>query len=510
MKKNIVRIFALILTLSLCFTFTGCELLNRVLENIPGINQEKPPVDDDDVIGGEEEEEEEEEDLADELAGITDDTIWVGNTAGTTGLLATIGGPFNLGIEAAFAAYNRAGGYNGKSVKLKHYDDGGLAENSTTLLDKLIYEDEVFAIVGHFGSYAVDATLDTLVDEEVPMIYAAAGNDALLNENASTLGEKGIVPVQPLNKTEGRMLILRAFAPADKGGLGGTKVGVISNSNEASQSLLAGIKAEAENLPASKKDNIVYQEVASSDYSAAVNALKAAGCDVVVLTVIGADFTTCLTTMANSVYYCKVLTSYNNASATVFNDEFTVMKKEYEAVFATMAIYTQAWLDISSTTYVYNNTDHLLGQAYKALYEGMGLPFAGQAGFNEAYWEVAEDIYEYALTVNPATAFAMSADAYALAGYIAGDLFCQALEELEASGKALSRKNLISILESKEYQIAMADTLSFANGMRSGVQSFALSQFYDGIVTNGTYHTAASATVYGLMSLEDYRKLLAE
>ena len=502
MKKNIVKIFALILTLSLCFTFTSCELLNVVLEKIPGFGQgQQPPV------GGEEEE----EDLPDELAGITEDTIWVGNTAGVTGYLATIGAPFNLGIQAAFAAYNAAGGYNGKSVKLKHYNDEGLATNSVPMLEKLIHEDEVFAIVGHFGSYAVDATLETLIDEEVPMIYAAAGNDALLNENADTLGEKGIVPVQPLNKTEGRMLILRAFAPADKGGLAATKVGVISNSNEASKSLLAGIKDEAENLPESKKNNIVYQEVATADYSAAVNALKAAGCDVVVLTVIGADFTSCLKTMANSAYNCKVLTSYNNASATVFNDKNgTLMLPEYEAVFSTMAIYTQAWLDISSATYVYNNVEHPLGQAYKAAYDAYGLPFPGVAGFTEDYWRVAENIYSYALTVDPTNALAMSADSYALAGYIAGDLFCQALEALEASGKALSRKNLIAVLESQEYQIAMADALSFANGMRAGVQSFALTQFYDDILVNGQYHKAASATVHGLMSLDDYRALLGE
>ena len=57
-------------------------------------------------------------DEPDDLLGITDDTIWVGNTAGTTGALAAIGGPFNYGIQAAFAAYNQAGGYNGKSIKL--------------------------------------------------------------------------------------------------------------------------------------------------------------------------------------------------------------------------------------------------------------------------------------------------------------------------------------------------------------------------------------------------------
>ncbi len=487
MKKNLIKLIALMLSLVLCLgVLAACT--------------DDPPI---------------KTDEADELKGITEDTIWVGNTAGTTGALAAIGGPFNYGIQAAFEAYNKAGGYNGKSIKLKHYDDGGKAEDSATLLEKLIHEDEVFAIVGHFGSYAVDVTLDMLIDEEVPMIYAAAGNEELLNENAESLGEKGIIPVQPLNKTEGRMLILRAFAPTDKGGLGATKVGVIANSNEASQSLLAGIKDEMNNLSADKKNNVLIQEVQTTDYSAAVNALKAAGCDVVLLTVIGSDFLTALTAMANVNYNCSVLTSYNNASAATFNLN-NVMQEQYVPIFQTMAIYAQAWLDISSTEYIYKDDTSVLYAMYKAL----NLVYAtdengdkyelGVAGFAPEYWTVANNIYDYVASVKDAgTAFAMSYDAYALAGYIAGDLFCQAMEELEASGKALSRANLVSILESKEYKIAMADALSFANGMRSGVQSFALTCIFDAYNFDPTVdHAASSMTVHGLMSIEEYRELL--
>ncbi len=493
MKNTFTKLLSLVLALVLCLgMFASC-----------GGDKPNGPV--------------EETDEPDDLLGITEDTIWVGNTAGTTGALASVGAPFNLGIQAAFDAYNKAGGFNGKSIKLKHYDDGGLAENSTTLLEKLIHEDEVFAIVGHFGSYAVDVTLETLIDEKVPMIYAAAGNEELLNENASSLGEKGIVPVQPLNKTEGRMLILRAFAPTDKGGLGATKVGVIANSNEASQSLLAGVKDEMNNLPADKKNNVLIQEVNTSDYSAAVNALKAAGCDVVVLTVIGADYLTALTTMASVDYKCNVLTSYNNASAATFNAN-NVMQEQYVDVFSTMNIFAQAWLDITSVEYVYKDENSALYKMYAAF--GLNNGGAGVAGFTEEYWTVANNIYDYCTSIKEPTAFAMSYDAYALAGYIAGDLFCQAMEALEASGKALSRANLISILESKEYKIAMADALSFANGMRSGVQSFALTQVFDTgnppkwMIDNGgaatSAHQASSVTVHGLMSIEDYRALLQE
>ena len=107
---------------------------------------------------------------AEELKGVTEDTILVGNTAGTTGALATIGGPFNIGIEAAFAAYNAEGGFNGKSVKLQHYDDGGVATQSVTLTEQLIHEDEVFAIVGNFASNCVAANLPIIKEFPAMML----------------------------------------------------------------------------------------------------------------------------------------------------------------------------------------------------------------------------------------------------------------------------------------------------------------------------------------------------
>ena len=449
-----------------------------------------------------------------------DGPIWVGNTAPTTGAMAKYA-TFNYGLQAAFYAYNQAGGFNGRPVQLKHYDDASEAANTSTLVDKLIHEDEVFAIVGHVGSYAVDATLETLIDEQIPMVYAAAGNNELFNENADTLGEKGIFPVQPLNEPEGRMLLLRAFAPADKGGFAAQKVGVIYNSNEASRALYTGIQKELANLPESYKSRVIAQEVTTSDFSAAANALKAEGCDLVIVTVIADDFFTCLSAMANIDYKCNVLTTYNNSSVADFNDAQTKLQPQYYDIFKTMNIFAQAWLDITSTEYVYK-ADTPLYQSYKALarvYQkdenGKNVE-VGVTGFTEEYWKVAENIFNYVNTVDSTKAFAMSYNAYALAGYIAGDIFCQALEELEQSGEELTRENLVNILESKEYRVAMADTLSFANGMRTGVQKFALTWMFDAYnIPNdkGEFvndHVATSVTMHGLMSIEEYRALLQE
>ena len=466
---------------------------------------------------------------AEVLAGVTEDTIWVGNTAGTTGPLSTIGGPFNYGIQAAFHAYNLKGGFNGKKVALKHYDDGGIPADSATLTGKLIHEDEVFAIVGNFAAACVAANLDVIKEAEVPMVYAAAGNDILQNDKAVTLADKGVFPVQPLNKTEGRMLLARALAPtADAegnplGGLGAKKVGIIYNSDEASKTLYSGIQAEMANLTATQTANIFPQEVSGSDYSAAVAALKAKGCDVVIVAVIGAPYFSALKAIASAQYKVAVLTSYNNAAVTTFNDATTgLLLDEYKEVFNYVTLYSQAWLDISSTTELYNPENKAAGSLYswyQALYTINGVNYldvyGGVPNFKNSYWAVAEDLYNYgltlvdyagdadAITAGMTYAFAMSYDAYALAGYIAGDLFCQGLAALQEAGHALTRGNYIHIMETKAFQVAMANPISFADGARNGVDAFALTS----IAVDAQGKVVAS-TIHGLTSLEEYRALI--
>ncbi len=497
------KIIALLLALVMIVGLVACGKTDNPGSNVPSTNAPSSDAPGSDAPGSDKPDPEPEKD--EDLAGITDTTIYVGNTAATTGAAAAIGVPFNAGIQAAFAVYNANGGYKGKSVELKHYDDGGDAAQSVTLMEQLVFDDEIFAVVGNFGAYAVASNLDILIDEGVPMVYAAAGNDVLFNDAAEG-GERGIFPVQPLNYTEGQMLILRAFAPAEVGGMQATKVGVLSNTDEASATMLAGIESEAK--ASGLTDKIVYQKVTGDDYSAAINAFKNAGCDVVIIAVTGSYFTTSLVAMANANYYANVLTTFNNASAAVMNDATTgMLADQYVDVLANIPIFAQAWLDITSATYVYNNPDsELLG-----LYIASGLATAdGMPGFTEEYWVVAEAIYNYCISagMSATEAFVMSYNSYALAGYIAGDLFCQGLAALEASGKALTRANYVDVMESQTYKLSMAGDMSFANGVRSGVQTFALTMFFDTFTTGAGYHYASSATVSGLISMSDFRDAL--
>lgn len=446
--------------------------------------------------------------------------IYVGNTAGTTGPMASIGVPFNLGINAAFAEYNANGGFNGRKVALKHYDDKGVAANSSSLMEKLVYEDEVFAIVGNYGGYALNVNLEILKEECVPMIYAAAGIDALYNDNATSDGDRCIFPVQPLNKTEGRSLIVRAFANATNadgteltGGLGATKVGVISNQVEASQGILRGIKLEAESLPASKRNNIEYEDVAGSDFGAAATSIVSKGCDTVIVTVTGDDFLAALTALLHANFHGNVLTSYNNASADVLNDGSGNATEAGVEILKNMNIYAQGWLDVTSADYIYNKNTPLFKE-YQM--QSSALYGTGVAGFTESYWDVAEAIYEYGYTVDKGSAWAMSYNSYALAGYIAGNLFCQALEEIEKSGKELTRANLVEIMETTELQVAMAETISYANGARTGVEKFSVAVFVDSSNEEifgdqaTSEHKAASIPFSGLQTIDALRGYITE
>lgn len=371
-----------------------------------------------------------------EVQGVTDDTILVGNTAATTGTYATVGVPFNAGMEAAFKAYYDEGGYQGKNIVLRHYDDGFDGAQGMTYTKQLVETDHVFGIVGHFGTNTVGATLDYLKEKGVPMVYAATGIDDLYQESASG-NDAVIYPVQPIYSAEGRVLLARAVAPKDGGmGLGGTKIGVIATTDDAGVGLLAGVERENEDL----KAELTIQEVeaAATDFSAAVNVLKNAGCDVVIACMNQTPLATLMNTMRDVNYQVNVVTSYVNASATTLG-AFV----DTGAITDNRMVYCTAWLDVTDEAGLADYTDFTAAMAA---------------------WEKAngESGSTYAL------------NSYAMAGYIAGDIFVQALQALDAAGQELNYANFVKTMEETEFAIPMGGAISFANGERLGVTALAL------------------------------------
>lgn len=419
-----------------------------------------------------------------EVQGITDTEILIGNTAASTGAFATVGTPFNIGLNAALKVYNDAGGFDGKKVRLVHYDDGFDGATGLSYTKKLVEEDKVFALVGHFGTNTVGATLDYIGFEKgIPMVYAATGISGLYNEEAQGY-ERAIMSVQPIYDAEGRVLLARAVASTEGNlGLGGTKIGVISTKDEAGKGMLNGIKTQAKEL----KTKIKYVETdaaTGTDHTSAVNALKTAGCDVIVIAANQAPFKEIMSTMKDvGLDNVKVITSYVSANAA---DLKTL--EDSGALTETRKVYTAAWLDINDATNFYapaltNVTGQLIWASYKNLAVSLGAPGLydlGVFGFSDEYWVAAEAIYNYVYAQDPTdfvTPFTMSYNSYALAGYIAGTMFTEGLARVKKASKSLTWLNYIDAMESSPIDIPMGGAVDYANGARLGITDLAINGY---------------------------------
>lgn len=418
-----------------------------------------------------------------EVQGVTETEILIGNTAASTGAFATVGEPFNIGLNAALKVYNDAGGYNGKKVRLVHYDDGFDGATGLSYTKKLVEEDKVFALVGHFGTNTVGATLDYIGFEKgIPMVYAATGISGLYNEEAKGY-ERAIMSVQPIYDAEGRVLLARAVASTEGNvGLGGKNIGVISTKDEAGKGMLNGIKTQAKEMKAKIK-YVETDAATGTDHTSAVNALKTAGCDVIIIAANQAPFKEIMSTMKDvGIDNVKVITSYVSANAA---DLKTL--EDSGALTETRQVYTAAWLDISDAEYKFIPSDltkydaaMYLYSCYVAISPANAL---GVATFSKEYWDAAVAIADYLLTPASWTftdglpAFHMSYNSYALAGYIAGTMFTEGLGRVKASGEELTWLNYIEAMESAPIDIPMGGEVNYADGARLGITDLALNTY---------------------------------
>jgi branched-chain amino acid transport system substrate-binding protein len=113
--------------------------------------------------------------------GVTADSIVFGQAAVLEGPAAALGKGMQLGIQAAFEEANRAGGVNGRKLKLTSVDDGYEPDRAITQTRKLIEEDKVFALIGAVGTPTSAAAQPIATAAKVPFIGAFTGAGFLRN-----------------------------------------------------------------------------------------------------------------------------------------------------------------------------------------------------------------------------------------------------------------------------------------------------------------------------------------
>ncbi|MFK7858946.1 MAG: ABC transporter substrate-binding protein [Granulosicoccus sp.] len=107
--------------------------------------------------------------------GVFDDKIVVGQSAAFSGPADALGLGMRVGLEAAFAEANNAGGIHGRKVELVSYDDGYEPEKAITNTKKLIENDKVFALIGAVGTPTSKASQPIAKTANVPFIGPFTG-----------------------------------------------------------------------------------------------------------------------------------------------------------------------------------------------------------------------------------------------------------------------------------------------------------------------------------------------
>lgn len=361
--------------------------------------------------------------------GVTDTTVTVGNTAATSGSLAFVGVPFRTAMEAYFDMINEEGGVAGRTIEYIQYDDEFDAAKGLSLTQELVEDDEIFALVGHFGTPTVGATLEYLNEVGIPRVYYATGISDLFVPEA-TDGETGSFPVQPIYDAEGEVMVARAV-----GDLDAASIGVIYSNDDAGLGMLNGIelRAEALNIPLTK----VQVDPASDDMSTAAQTILAANVDVVLVAANQVPAATAIRALSLAGSDAPVITSYVNANATWLDGVKEVVEN--------FDVYASAWIDI---------------------FEADGVTYS-------------QDYTDFAAVISEEDA-SLAANAYAFAGWIAAATFVEGLKRVGED--TLTWENFIEAMEESPVELPFGVIVDYADGRRVGTQAMA---FLKGTVTDG-------------------------
>lgn len=399
------KIIAMLASLAIVASFAACGAKEETPET-PGTPGTETPV-----------EKPEDEEPA---QGVFDDKIIVGNSAATSGNYAPVGVPFNAGIEAYFKMINEAGGVNGRKIEFKHIDDEFDPVKGKAALSTLVEDDKIFALVGHFGTPVVGATIEDVKEYGIPAVYFATGIGQLYNDKAEGK-DRGIFPVQPIYQTEGQIMVARAV-----GDFEAKKIGVIYTNDDAGKDLFAGVEAKAKELGV----EIVAEQVAAgaTDVSSAVTSIKNANVDFVIGAAIQATIPTIVKELAAQNVNKDLITTYVNVSPVISEAVINEINGKFD-------VYGLGWVDLVA------NADSLA-----------------------AFAEWAPD---YAINV------------YAMTGWIAGHFFVEGLKRVEGT---VTWDKYMDALESAPIKNPFGGEINYAGGLRAGTQEMNLSKV--GLVEN--------------------------
>lgn len=201
--------------------------------------------------------------------GVTDTEIVVGTHMPLTGPAAAGYSKIAPATKAYFDYVNANGGVHGRKITYKIMDDGYNPANTQQVVRQLVLQDKVFAILNGLGTPTHSGVLDFLKTNRVPDLFVASGSRSW-NQPDKYPGTFGFNPDYTV---EGKILATHV-----KEKFAGKKVCFLGQDDDFGRDSLAGIEKVLG--PVAAKQSYV---TSNPNVGPQMGALKAAGCEVVML-----------------------------------------------------------------------------------------------------------------------------------------------------------------------------------------------------------------------------------
>lgn len=396
-------------------------------------------------------------------------TVRVGNT-NAAALLPTVFGPMEYGLKAYAWYYGQS--ENGGKVKIdyKHLDDGYNPTVRAANTDTLLNAEKCFGIVYSYEDQA------TLLDSTKKVEVYTPLTKAYYQESGDSVAS---FPIQPIDYTEGEHLFATAFASTKKGGLGAKKVGILAGTSATGNDQIESLKAEAKRQKKVENTDFFIQrlQATDTDTTAAITALKNAGCEVVIMTDVSTQFLNAIGVMsALNWKNVTVLATYKLSNALYLSSAYAL-----GACNDGRRLLTTGWIAAgvqNPETYDdWANYVKALTLYSKESKDGLLATVAtetekGAAGNPEVVKELIEK-YDWAKDGVSSYFY----DSYAMAGYEGMYVFGEGLTRLYKKGvlEGASTEDYVKVMEDGGMDIPMSTVkVDLKNGRRTGAQAFTL------------------------------------
>lgn len=118
----------------------------------------------------------------DSAASSDEDSFNIGLAISMTGGTALFGEAVKRGAELAIEEFNEAGGYEGKKANLVLYDDEAKPETSVEIVQKLINQDDIVALIGPANTGNAMAHIQFVQEAKIPEVIPVATGTQITQE----------------------------------------------------------------------------------------------------------------------------------------------------------------------------------------------------------------------------------------------------------------------------------------------------------------------------------------